>query len=216
MQIMAWKCEATGKIFESKVKYQSHLRKLARERALQRKVEAFKKERTEFFAGMRSTCCNASQIEEFVKANWDKFYQNAISNYIWGDKRGQFKNQPTLTSIKIKLHWNDAVYNSHCAPIGKKTNWGGRDKEEPTSYPGWTGDIEYQTSEYISGLGSEMWNGTGIGTASGGYASNFYYGLELFALDWPAMVVAREKAKVFKVLNNDSRKVEEIVDEEFA
>ena len=34
------------------------------------------------------------------------------------------------------------VCNSHAAPIGKKTNWGGRDTNEPTSYFGWEGSVE--------------------------------------------------------------------------
>lgn len=216
MQIIAWKCEATGSIFESKTKYQSHLKKLAKERAQKRKVEAFKKEREDFFTTMRDTCRNPDQIVEFIKANWDKFYQNAVANYRWNDSRTQFKNQPTLDWIKIDLHWSNTVSNSHNAPFGKKTNWGSRLKDEPTNYPGWIGNINYQVSEYISGLGSEMWEGTGINTGSGGYASNFYYGLELFAMDWPGMMDAREKAIIMKGLTGDSRKIEEIAEKDFA
>ena len=38
--ITAYKCDSTGKLFEDKAKYQKHIRKIAYERRVQRKIDA--------------------------------------------------------------------------------------------------------------------------------------------------------------------------------
>lgn len=215
MKIIAWKCEATGEIFESKTKYQSHLKKLATERAAKRKLDAFKKERKDFFAGMRNTVRNAEQLAEFVKANWDKFCQNAEANSSWSNRKKKVKTHLLLEYITIGLMWRDNVCNSHSAPIGQKTNWGASDKNEPSNYPGWVGNIKYQTNEYCSELGGELWKNTGVNTGTGGYASNYYYDLKLFAADWPAMLESYEQATLYKHIYNDPRQIDFIANEEF-
>ena len=117
------------------------------------------------------------------------------------------------------FRWDDHVCNSHSAPIGKSTNWGARDKNEPTGYPGWKFQIEYNTvnntnKKYDSSYtySSEAWQHTGINTGTGGYASNYYFSVEMFAEDWPAMADAYEKAKAWAILNNDKRKIDAIVE----
>jgi len=40
------------------------------------------------------------------------------------------------------------VSNSHAAPIGKKTNWSGGDKNYPTSFLGWSGGIKASIKNY--------------------------------------------------------------------
>jgi len=45
-----------------------------------------------------------------------------------------------IKDLSLRLNFTD-VSNSHGAPIGKKTNWGGRDPDEPRSYLGWQGQI---------------------------------------------------------------------------
>lgn len=49
--------------------------------------------------------------------------------------------------VKIRV-WFGEVSNSHHAPIGKKTNWSGRDNEYPKSFPGWSGQIVGSIKNY--------------------------------------------------------------------
>lgn len=211
-QILVWKCPHTGKLFESKTKYQTHLKKLSVERVAQRKKDAFRAERKAFFAHMRATVRTPAELEGFIKANWVKFCENAVLNDAWGRTKTKVKPYPKLEWIKIKATWSNSVSNSHRCPFGGETNWGGQKPNVPRGYPGWTGMLEYQVSDYQDGLhGSDMWDGTGVNTGTGGYASNYYYGLELFADDWPAMNEMREKVLTWKTLGNDQRHVDEIV-----
>ena len=50
-------------------------------------------------------------------------------------------------SIKVKdleifIRYDDSVSNSHGCPLDGETNWGGRKKDVPRSYPGWIGNIK--------------------------------------------------------------------------
>lgn len=66
---------------------------------------------------------------------------------------------PKLVKEKAKEFWNidceisirvsfGNVSNSHGAPLNKKTNWSGRDKDYPTSFLGWSGQIKGTISNY--------------------------------------------------------------------
>lgn len=214
-QIIAWECPHTKKVFTVKAKYITHLKKLSAERIAKRKQDAFMKERADFFANMRATVRTIDEFKDFVFANWDKFCENAMLNYPdrFAKKR---KPHPKLEYLTItNFKWNNKVSCTHSAPIGKKTNWGGK-LDLPTSYPGWHVKFEYQTTDHATctyEYGGDMWDGTGINTGTGGYANNYYYYCEMFAEDWPGMRDTYEKALVWKQLNNDNRTVEEIVQE---
>lgn len=200
-----WKCPSTGNIFVRKDQYVKHLKTLAKERINAKKRAKFEAEREAFWANMRKTVRNAKDLEQFVKDNWQAFVQNAIRNERWGDKferaakwrvkRGLSVDIPELLWFKVEsLNWSDSVSNSHNCPLNGVTNWGHRDKNAPISYPGWTGKISYQTTDEDTNtyeFGGDMWKGTGVNTGTGGYASNYYYYIELFAEDWAGM--AEEK-----------------------
>lgn len=222
MQITAWKCETTGKVFEHKVKYQSHLKKLAAERRAQAKHDAFEKARKQIFVDMRNTVRTIDELTAFIKENWIHFCVNAHVNNRWRQNRkAKAPKHPELEFFTVKgFHWDNAVSNSHSCPIGGVKNWGGLEKmpdwsPAPRNYPGWKMSIEYQiigqenTSTYP--YSSEAWIGTGINTGCGGYAGNYYYQCELFADDWPAMAERYDAARAWAILNNDTRKVDDIV-----
>lgn len=202
-QIIAWKCDTTGTIFEVEKEYKSHCRKLIREKKEAELADIKEKERVSIFTYMRNTVRNVPELVQFIKDNWDSFDLNAHKHNHWVKK---IKKGVTLDWIEIDLKWNDHISNSHHAPIGKKTNWGGMDENEPRNYPGWHGNIKYLTSEHSTGTyehGSDMWEGTGIHPGTGGYTSNYYYDLKLFAADWPAMLDMQEQNKVFNFLKNE-------------
>lgn len=215
MEIVAWKCETTGKVFEHKVKYQSHLKKLAADRRSKAKHDAFEAARKQIFNDMRNTVRCKSELIAFITKNWQHFCMNAMVNSWSSTRRTKNKIHPNLKFFSVKdFRWVDHVSNSHRAPIGKATNWGGRDKNKPTGYPGWMMAIEYNVEgpDTVIPYSSEAWDHTGINTGTGGYARNYYFAVELFAEDWPAMADAYEKAKAWAILNNDKRKINEIVE----
>lgn len=105
---------------------------------------------------------------------------------------------------------------SHGAPIGKKTNWCGRDKGEPTSYLGWRGSIagKYHKDKTVSNcLGSWEYNRikgfhTGCG---GGGDTGWHYEFYFFLEDFPKL------AKKYKKYSEYKEKLDtEIVQQEIA
>jgi hypothetical protein len=211
---MVWKSDADGKLFEDKLKYQKHLRKLATARRTKRKMEAFGAARIAIFAEMRATCYTPDQIVEFIKTHWHDFCLNAARNNVW-------KKRVVPCDLEwfkfTDLSWKEEVSNSHSAPLGKRDNWCGRNKDEPTGYPGWQGNIRYRPTDYKTSdyyFGSDAWIGTGINTGSGGYATTYYYDVKLFAEDWPAMKLSHQCAARYKIMmehtKSETRSTDEI------
>jgi hypothetical protein len=57
------------------------------------------------------------------------------------DKAYEFFNIKVRNLI-IKVRYSGGVSNSHGCPLDGETNWGGRKKDVPRSYPGWIGSIK--------------------------------------------------------------------------
>lgn len=117
-----------------------------------------------------------------------------------------------LTGVPVKVFmdvkYTPSVSNSHSCPIDGVTNWGSRDADKPTSYPGYQGQIkiiwgdakiklksyhggrvDYLSSDHITMF-------AGLNTGSGGAGnSSCSYGLRLFDADFPKLVEARTIAQ---------------------
>lgn len=62
------------------------------------------------------------------------------------------------------------VSNTHDCPIDGKSNWGGRDPDTPTSYPGWSGRVWIRYSnEHHNGFGSDPFHDTLTYPGTGGW-----------------------------------------------
>lgn len=205
--ISVWESETDGKLFKDKQKYVSHLRKLAALKREEAKRVAYRKERDAFFANMRATCKNMDEVLAFVKANWERFYLNGLTNDSRSIRR-KAKGVPALEWIKMKeaAIYSDRVSNSHAAPIGAITNWGGNNNG-PRGYPGWTFRFDYQVEGgNATGCSSEAWTYTGINTGTGGCGGSYYYYCEIFAHDWPAMY-EEEMRNAWIKKENDERQL---------
>jgi hypothetical protein len=154
-QIVAWKCEQDGKIFEDKKKYQNHLAKLARHRLTQRRLQVDGNLKDQIWASLYECEQSLDQWFDMVIANQDLFWAEAAQGD-WNDwkdvgkKIGRGKNaivmpMPKVLKITHSLRWSDSVSNSHSCPHDGVTNWGGcRDKDGvPRGYPGWQGHVEW-------------------------------------------------------------------------
>ena len=157
-QILVWKSDADGKLFEDKTKYTAHLRKLARHRNAQRKLQISQAEKDAVWAELYEREQSIDDWMQMVIDNQHLFWAEAAAGdpYDWqnvGKKLGRGKNagnlpMPRVLQITHKLQWSDSVSNSHSCPVGGVTNWGGREKLKdgspaPRGYPGWTGSIEW-------------------------------------------------------------------------
>jgi hypothetical protein len=217
-QITVWKCDQTGKLFEDQTKYKSHLRKLARERATKRKLMVKDAEANAWWAQAYEREMTVDEWRQFVIDNQSRFWAEAAKTdpYDWkcvgklsGRKKGVICPIPELLEFTtFDVRWNPAVSNSHSRPHNGVTNWGVRDPNAPTSYPGWSGRVEwivrwpkewdgvYLGSDlFRDGFGSRVraYSGTGGGGGMrwsekhGCHVQSFGYDFRMFAADWPGM-----------------------------
>ena len=235
VQIVAWKSEADGKIFEDKSKYQAHLRKLARHRLAQRKLQIAESVKDAAWAELYEREQSIDQWMQMVIDNQHLFWAEAAAGdpYDWqnvGKKLSRGKNaqvmpQPRVLKITHQLRWSDMVSNSHSCPVGGVTNWGNRDPDAPTGYPGWQGRMDwvYAWPREWDGvyLGSDLFGGfanhygrsrvhTGTGGSGGTvfskkhncYVTSCGYSVNVFAADWPGLTRHRDKQVMWKTLTN--------------
>jgi hypothetical protein len=227
--ITAYKCDSTGKLFEDKAKYQKHIRKIAYERRVQRKIDAAHKADIQWWHdNFYNRVKSMAQLQAAILHHSDVFAARGVKNYYSGI-RDKLKPTPIIMFRKFDIRYSELVSNTHRCPIGGVTNWGGREKGAPRGYPGWLGDFAYTVQSYKGQTrsypgGDHMWEGTRIHTGSGGggggtfaeeklFQQGFGYDLQLFASDWPLMAAEYEKAKMMKILVNDRRSLDQIVNE---
>lgn len=201
-QIMVYKSDADGKLFEDKKKYQAHLRKLAAVRQQERKMALAESQREDFLKQMQQVA-SFHELELFVKNNWSWFYHNGLKQQ-WG-KYTPPKQAHELAEFKItSSFWQDHMSNSHRCPVGGVTNWGQRNADAPTGYPGWhcrislklaTAKYKYRKASYWEdGLGGDYFAKTPIATGTGGGGGHdaaglctYGYDMTVWAADFPVM-----------------------------
>lgn len=223
-QVLVWKSDADGKLFEDKKKYTAHLRKLAAERTKTRKIEQMIQERENFLKRMGQEVKSIEELENFIHTHWTWFFLNGL-NMQWTSKKQSHKDYHNLVTVKFDhMRWNDSVSNTHSCPRnGGVTNWGGRTEGAPRGYSGWQGSINiqvrtprktYQRKAYhVDGFGSDYFEDTIVFTGTGGGGgctdgvTTYNYDVKLFAADFPAMTSAREKSLVWEHLGGE-RKLE--------
>lgn len=134
-----------------------------------------------------------TEIEDVVKRN----FREMIEATHWG--RDDFAIQAlVLNKFEITDLYTDkqgCVSNSHHAPRGKKTNWGGWEEDLPRGYPGVSAVITWQMCNVPVDRGLEdiklerALGPYGIHTGTGGGRSrgNYQFSGELFYEDFPAL-----------------------------
>ncbi len=220
-QILVWKCDETGKLFEDKNKYKGHLSKLARERNTKRKLMVAEAIADQKWNELYECEQTIEQWRDMVIANQNMFWAEAAKAdpYDWkyvGKPHSRGKNgvvcpiPELLEFTTFDVRWSPSVSNSHSCPHNGVTNWGVRDPDAPTSYPGWSGRVEWivRWPKEWDGvyLGSDLFKGlfgnggrqrAHTGTGGGGgmrysekhkcHVQSFGYDFKMFAADWPGM-----------------------------
>lgn len=225
-QILVWKSDVDGRLFEDKKKYQRHLQRLAAQRRKERKLE---QERQAIDAKWNEFYNREMTIEEwpqFVLDNQDAFWVEAARSEwrSYGEKK--LPTPRLLEFSEFSMSWSDQVSNSHSCPHNGVENWCARDKDKPTGYPGWSGRIEWVVAwpkkfdGYYPGgnlfKGNSSFN-TGrqrahTGTGGGGHMSysqkyrchvqKFGYDFRLYAADWPGMARKTLRERVWKIVSD--------------
>jgi len=218
-QVLVWKSDEDGKLFELKSKYTAHLRKLAAERLCQKKIDAVTTSREQFLIDMGNTVTSITSLEQFIKDNWAWFAANGASSNMW--RRIPASNRHKLGRVSITAKWADHVSNSHSCPRGGVTNWSSFNAAPgtPTGYPGWVGTITFtidagvsghKVPRKLSGFGSDYFENTtlhtGSGGGDGGGNNQYSYELKLFAADFPKMAAEHEKERVWSIISSGSDK----------
>lgn len=215
-QILAWRSDADGKLFEDKAKYIKHLKKLARERITTKKIVKSENLWYDFNTSMGQVS-NISELEQFISDNWDQFFINGIKNNMWRSDYSPTKHE--LVSVKFwNIGWNEYASNSHRCPRNGVRNFM-REHDKPTSYPGWECRIQFEvmTEQYThrkkqyhrQGYGSDYFansvvsiGGGGGGTSNG--VQKYQYDCVLWADDFPVMYQNHLKSKVWNHLSGQA------------
>jgi hypothetical protein len=155
-QILVWKCDQTGKLFEDKNKYRGHLSKLARERNIKRKLTVMEAVADQKWNELYECEQTIEQWRDMVIANQDMFWAEAAKSdpYDWklvGKTHSRKKDAvvcpiPRLLEFtEFNVRWNPEVSNSHSCPHNGVQCWSSREREDgrPQSYPGWSGRVEW-------------------------------------------------------------------------
>lgn len=82
-------------------------------------------------------------------------------------------NDEGLLGLALDIRYSLKISNSHSSPRDGVTNWGGRDKNRPTGYPGWHGRVwllyRNEQSTRIAPFFSREPHASGLHTGTGGY-----------------------------------------------
>jgi len=156
--ITAYKSDTDGKIFESKSKYQLHLRKLAGHRLAQRKLAIKEAAADAIWAELYEREQSIEDWFQMVIDNQHLFWAEAaagdsdwdrVGKPVHHGKNAKAMPMPKLLEFtKVNMRWSDTVSNSHSCPHNGVTNWGYEEVFEdgtlkPAGYPGWSGHIRW-------------------------------------------------------------------------
>lgn len=219
-KITAWKCPHSGRLFEDHGEYKRHLATLSRLRCRAREHQILVDSVDAVIAGEQK-CQNGQELVEYILANskeylikgmWRSSNGGALNEAF---KKGHQIHWPKLTGMKLfDVRWNDSQSNSHCAPRGKDTNWGGNKRDIPRGYPGWHGNLRVwykrdarviivdpkktRVRDYsIPSFSDCVSHNSGIYCGSGGGRDDGWYcDFTMFAEDYPEM----EKQVTFHIL----------------
>ncbi len=188
-QVLVWKSDADGKLFEDRAKYTAHLRKLGAKRREEKRVAQYELDREAFFDRM-GLVADFDELQQFIIDNWEQFRLNGRVHNAWR-KPSSKSTADKLISLKLhEFRFDISTRNSHSAPRDGVENFDSRHERnqgKPTSYAGWRGRISYNVTS-SSSFGSDYFRDTPINTGSGGGGSPTYsYDLTLWGADFPVM-----------------------------
>lgn len=184
----AYRCPWTRKVFGTKRDYATHLKNL-RQNYMHQRVRETARARKRLDLWNQPTF---QDIINWIEMNPEFMYDNGVREGWLREGSEKYRDKFWIKITYVDVQWTANASNSHACPRGGVTNWGSREPNKPTGYPGFTGRIEYQLSHDI-GFGSDVVRGLGIHTGTGGGIgeNRFGYSVTFFDADWPGLVNSR-------------------------
>lgn len=205
MQITAYKCKQTGKLFEDAAEYRRHTRRLKTAAASAAKRAAEVESALKLFVDLRQQVKGIEEIPDWIMLNYEQLSQaERTLNNTHRSKKPYVK--PDF--VAITGYWSNLVPNTHCCPKNGVTNWR-QHKDLPLGYPGFYGNINWgangETGLFHILKVARLHLGTGGSSANGAG----YYGFQLFLEDWPnisgAVVAAKLAGKNYTSFSASAR-----------
>lgn len=186
----AYRCPFTNKVYSTKSAYAKHLRKYRATTIRRNNLKKRWQRKSEDLHNQTSI----DNIIQWIEMNPEFFINNLVLNNVPSYRKylDSIICDFNIAVTSLVLDYSDKVSNSHSAPFGKQTNWGGRKKDEPRGYPGWQGDISFTLSHELPSFTSDAFDNTGINLGSGGGSGiKCRYEVRLFEDDWPGLAKSR-------------------------
>jgi hypothetical protein len=205
-RVQAWQCPHTKKLFpiEEKVGYKRHLAKLAKERAKVRKETDLRNSYAAWLAESTAELKTPTEIAVWARTNFRKIFEHHF--------RCKMNKGTKMGLIEMGGVYQESASNTHSAPRGMETNWGGHKTEQgvPRGYPGVCGkikihkhNVKFSSDSFRDTTGALRSVGICTGSGSGGDIG--FYEVTLWLADWPGMAAEidrqREAQKEQAVIN---------------
>ena len=193
--VSAYQCPRTKTLFPDLRSYRAYLRVRARDSLDARRA---KRIRDDLEAKVRPLWMSSSleEIEQWCIENSETIFW-----YIYGEHQPyQIRNHEAavrasrkfqITSLTFTLRYQDRCSNTHNAPVGGVTNWGGKD-DLPKGYPGFYGKFRMKATNDPFGFNLLNYLRLRTGCASGDLRGNCNGDVTLFADDWPMLAIAHK------------------------
>jgi len=78
------------------------------------------------------------------------------------------KRDVKVAGFSWEIHYDPCISNTHYAPVGGETNWGGEKKHIPRNYPGWYGRVWIRYEKDYDMFGSDPFESTLTYPGTGG------------------------------------------------
>lgn len=208
-RVTAFRCPFTNKLFPltQRDNYIDHLKRLRKRHAAIRERVRARRNWSVFIESGRQTVSSLEELGRWLIDN---------SGFIGAYSRATHSVPPTkafkIKEVKFILpRYSSSCSNSHSAPVGKKTNWAGRnnDKDLPRGYPGIDCQLELTVEGTRGSYMGDIFSSVNIylGTGGGRGHGKFHHSSVIWLEDWPRL----EESITMAVLKDDLNLVSEIL-----
>lgn len=206
-RVTAYMCPFTDQLFHlsEKESYIKHLKATRIRHNKARELVRIARNWSEFLETGKQSVCSLKELGEWIIKNINiigKYAQSMHSVHLPPDT---FR----ITEMRFKNpQYSSMCSNSHSSPVGKRSNWGGREEGVPRGYPGITCQLEFIVAETSGKYMGDLFSSIRLHLGSGGGGDNTYhYHTTIWLEDWPRL----EESISLAVLKNNLNKVKEII-----